>query len=199
MSNATGILGGIDFNGCRRTLVKISTWSSTCVALACLAACSASPGITAATVPPTLDEVGNATVVGVFEDPVTLRNGRWDGEPYVPGGAARPTAGVIEDFSAAGDLDGDGTGETIAFLWSATGGSGTRNYIAVFTNSGDGVSNPSTLLIGDRVKLREVRIADKRIEVDLVQHGPDDAMCCPSEESTRMWLYDGKSLREVPP
>ena len=152
-----------------------------------------------ATAPPSLDEVRNATVVGLFDDPVTLRDGRWEGQPYVAGGASRPTAGVIGDYALTGDLDGDGIGETIAFLWSATGGSGTRNYIAVFTRSGTGVIKGYAVLIGDRVKLRDVRIEDGRIEVDVVQHGPDDAMCCPSVDATRVWLYDGQQLGEVPP
>ena len=165
------------------------------VLAACLAACTGPSMRSAATPPPTLDDVRNATVVGLFDDPVTLSDGRWEGEPYVAGGASRPTAGVIADLSVAGDLDGDGTGETVAFLWSATGGSGTRNYIAVFTNSRTGVSNQSTLLIGDRVKLREARIADGRIEVDVVEHGPGDAMCCPSVNATRVWHYDGRKLR----
>jgi hypothetical protein len=119
-------------------------------------------------------------VVGLFDDPVTLRDGRWEGEPYVAGGASRPTAGVIDDL-----------------LWSATGGSGTRNHVAVFTHNGTGVSSVSAALIGDRVKLREARIVQGRIEIDVVQHGPDDAMCCPSVDATRVWLYDGEQLRET--
>ena len=165
---------------------------------ACLAACSAPSTRAVTTAPPTAEDVRNATVAGLFEKPVTLSDGRWVGEPYVAGGAARPTAGVIADLSLTGDLDGDGTGETVAFLWSATGGSGTRNYIAVFANDGAGVSNRSTLLIGDRVKLREARTVGGRIEVDVVEHGPDDAMCCPTVEATRAWLYDGQRLREAP-
>lgn len=152
----------------------------------------------AAPAAPTLDDIRNSTIVGLFEDPVTLRDGRWEGEPYVAGGTSRPTAGVIDDLTVVGDLDSDGTEETVAFLWSATGGSGTRNYIAVFTNSGTGVSNRAIALIGDRVKVREVRIVEDRIEVDVVEHGPGDAMCCPSVETTRVWHYDGRNLREAP-
>ena len=163
----------------------------------CVAACSGPSVRPASTAPPSLDDVRDATVVGLFDDPVTLRDGRWEGEPYVAGGASRPTAGVIGDLWAAGDLDGDGIEETVAFLWSATGGSGTRNYIAVFSNSGTGVKNRSTVLIGDRVKLREARIVDGRAEVDVVQHGPGEAMCCPTQEATRVWRYDGRQLREV--
>lgn len=175
---------------------RFSVWLG--LAAVFLAACSGPSTRPAATAPPTLDDVRNATVAGLFDDPVTLRDGRWEGEPYVAGGAARPTAGVIADLRVTGDLDGDGSGETVAFLWSATGGSGTRNYIAVFANDGAGVSNRSTRLIGDRVKLRQARNAGGRIEVDVVEHGPDDAMCCPTVEATRVWLYDGQQLREAP-
>ena len=165
---------------------------------ACLAGCSGAATRSEAPTAPTLDEIRNSTVVGLFEDPVKLRDGRWEGEPYVAGGASRPTAGVIGDLSVVADLDGDGIEETVAFLWTATGGSGTRNHIAVFTNSGAGVSNRATALIGDRVRLREARIAERSIEVDVVEHGPDDAMCCPSVEATRMWTYDGRDLSEAP-
>ncbi len=165
---------------------------------ACLVACSGSPVRPATAVPPTLDDVRNATVVGLFDDPVTLRDGRWEGEPYMAGAASRPTAGVISDLSVVGDLDGDGVEETVAFLWSATGGSGTRNYIAVFDSSRTGVSNRATMLIGDRVKLREARLVDGRIEVDVVEHGPGEAMCCPTVEATRVWRYDGRNLYEAP-
>ena len=164
---------------------------------ASLVACGGSSMRPGATAPPTLDDVRNAAVSGLFDEPVKLHDGRWEGEPYVSGGASRPTAGVIGDLSVAGDLDGDGTAETVAFLWSATGGSGTRIHIAVFSNSGTGASNRSTVSIGDRVKLREARIVNGHLEVDVVQHGPGDAMCCPSVEVTRVWLYDGRQLREA--
>jgi hypothetical protein len=181
--------------------INASKLSQFCVGLvaACLVACSGSSIRSATTASlPTLDEIRSATVVGLFEDPVKLRDGRWEGEPYVAGAASRPTAGVIDDLWAAGDLDGDGIGETVAFLWSATGGSGTRNYIAVFGRSGTAIDNRSTALIGDRVKLRQARIVEGRVEVDVVEHGPGDAMCCPSVEATLVWLYDGRDLRKAP-
>ena len=178
----------------------VSSQLHSCIGLLvlCLTACSGASMRPAATLPPTLDDVSNATVLGLFDEAVMLRNGHWEGEPYVAGGASRPRAGVIDDLWVTGDLDGDGNGEMVAFLWSATGGSGTRNYIAVFANSGTGVDNRSTLLIGDRVKLREARIVEGRIEVDVVEHGPGEAMCCPSVEATRVWHYDGQDLREAP-
>ena len=161
-----------------------------------LAGCSGLSERHGETDPPTMDDIRNATVVGLFDDPVTLHDGSWEGEPYVVGGATRPTAGIIYKISVAGDLDGDCAAETVAFLWSATGGSGTRNNLAVFAQSRAGVSNRSTVLIGDRVKPRDARIVAGRLEVDVLEHGPDDAMCCPSVEATRVWRFDGRDLRE---
>ena len=88
--------------------MNLSTRSNIFLAMAvCAAACSGPSARPVATAPPSLDDVRNTTVVGLFDDPVTLRDGRWEGEPYVAGGASRPSAGVIGDLSVAGDLDGD--------------------------------------------------------------------------------------------
>jgi len=58
---------------------------------------------------PTAAELANATYIGFEEGPATLVEGRWEGEPYVEGGASRPSAGLVEDFAPAGDLNGDGS------------------------------------------------------------------------------------------
>ena len=48
---------------------------------------------------------GNATYSGIYEHTITLRDGRWEGEPFIKGGASRPAVGLVEDFSLTGDLD----------------------------------------------------------------------------------------------
>jgi flagellar basal body P-ring protein FlgI len=68
----------------------------------------------------------------------------------------------------------------------------------VFARTRVGIDNRSTVLIGDRVKLREVRISEGQVEVDVVEHDPNDAMCCPTVEATRVWGYDGRRLLEAP-
>ena len=55
--------------------------------------------------PPTLEEAANASYAGIYpERTVTLREGRWDGEPFVPEGASRPAVGN------EGLSDGSGVG-----------------------------------------------------------------------------------------
>ncbi|MEA3231645.1 MAG: hypothetical protein U9Q05_07825, partial [Thermodesulfobacteriota bacterium] len=99
--------------------------------------------------PPTSIGPGNATYSGIYAHAITLKNGRWEGEPFIDGGASRPTVGLVEDFSLTGDLDGDGEMEHIVVLWENSGGTGKPNYLAVMGEKEGRLVNLSTTLIGD--------------------------------------------------
>ncbi|MGA8205467.1 MAG: META domain-containing protein, partial [Woeseiaceae bacterium] len=177
--------------------MRPGTELASCLLGAVLAACSAQPQPADAT-PPSLGEIGNAAVSGLFEDPVLLSSGRWAGEPYVQGGASRPSAGLAGELRLTGDLDGDGRKETVVLLWAATGGSGTRNFVGVFDRDGQTIRNVSTASLGDRVQVREARVDGAQIVLDVVQQGPDDPACCPGEKATRRYELHGGTLRELP-
>ncbi len=145
---------------------------------------------------PSLEELASATYIGIYDEAVTLVDGRWEGEPFVEGGASRPSAGLVDHFAPAGDLDGDGREETIVLLWESSGGSGTHLYLAVTGRRNRDIVNLGTALVGDRVQVRRGRIADGRIELDVVQAGPEDAMCCPSQLATRRWALGEGALVE---
>ena len=145
---------------------------------------------------PTTTELENATYSGVEDGPVTLSNGYWEGEPYVEGGAARPRVGPVKDASFMDDLDGDGQQEAAVILWQSAAGTGSNTYIAVMSKQNGGVNNVSTVLIGDRVKLRSGKIVDGKIILEVLQAGENDAMCCPSLLATRTWSLEGNQLVE---
>ena len=147
--------------------------------------------------PPSFDEVANATIYGIYDEPVQLQDGKYEGEPFEPQGASFPRVGLVEDFLLTGDLDGDGVEETVVILWESTGGSGTYTYLAVMGREGSEVVNLATDEIGDRVQLRDSRISDHRVELDVVQAGPEDAGCCPGEMATLAWSLDGDTLTPV--
>ncbi len=132
---------------------------------------------------------GNAVYAGIEDHPVRLEDGTWEGEPYVEGGMARPRVGLIEDLWLLGDLNGDGKPEAVTGLWHSTGGSGTRNYVAVLERQVDGAVNTATALLGDRVRIEGGAIEDGIIRLDLVVHGPDEPACCPTHTVSR--YYDG--------
>jgi len=143
------------------------------------------------------DAVVNMTYSGIYDDDVTLTDGRWEGEPFSPDGASRPAVGIIEDFILEGDLDGDGADEVVVFLWESSGGSGTYIYVAV-AGARDGQNlNIATAPIGDRVQLRSGHIKNGQIELDVVQQGPGDAACCPSQLARRHWILDAERLTEL--
>jgi heat shock protein HslJ len=137
--------------------------------------------------PPTLEELRNAAyrVLEEPDGPITLVDGRWEGEPYEAGGASRPEVTLVGDFHVLGDLDGDGTDEAVVLLAESSGGSGTRSHLAVVARRGSGLENVGTTPLGDRVQLRAARIEGGRLVVDVVRAGPDDPACCPGELATQ--------------
>jgi len=145
---------------------------------------------------PTWEELANATYFGIAEGPVTLTEGRWEGEPWVEGGSSRPSVGLAKDFCLQGDLDGDGHDESVALLWQSSGGSGTFDYIAVMDRENGAVRNRATAGIGDRVQVRNSRIENGQIVLDVVQAAEGEAACCPSQLARRSWSLAGVTLIE---
>jgi heat shock protein HslJ len=146
---------------------------------------------------PSEDELGHATYQGILRTRVTLVDGEWEGEPFAPGGASRPRVELVRGFRLAGDLDGDGSEEAVALLSENSGGSGTRGYLAVVGRRAEGLVNLGTALVGDRAQIRGGRISGRRIELDVVQAGPEDAACCPSQKAKRVWALAAEGLEEV--
>jgi len=147
---------------------------------------------------PTLEQLGNITYKGIFEHAITLKNGRWVGKPFVVGGSSRPAVGLIEDFILTGDLNGDGKNEAVVLLWENTGGSTIYKYLAVTGIRNNKPYTLDTALVGEHVQVRAGRIVDNMIELDVIQHGPGDAACCPTQKATRYWDLDASGLHVNP-
>lgn len=61
----------------------------------------------ASTETPRLEAVASVTYHGIYETPVRLVNGRFEGEPFAEGGVSRPMVQLIGNVLETGDLDGD--------------------------------------------------------------------------------------------
>jgi len=143
---------------------------------------------------PTLEQLRNASYDGLEDvGPVTLVEGRWEDEPN------RLAVSFPRDFHVIGDLDGSAPDEAVVLLAVSTGGSGTFTYLAVVGERNGQAVNIATAPLGDRVAVRDLRIEDRTIVVDVLQAGADDAMCCPGELATRRWRLEGHTLTETPP
>lgn len=129
---------------------------------------------------PTLDELGSTAYRGIYEQPVRLTNGVYEGAPFVAGGASRPRVELVRELHVVGDLDGDARPETAALVAESSGGSGVRTYVAVVARREGWPTNVATRLIGDRVQIRRFAIEAGAVVLEIIAAGPNEAMCCPT-------------------
>ena len=54
--------------------------------------------------------------------------GTWEGQPYEPGGFTWPIVTLLEPATCPGDLDGDGSRDTVVGLKETGGGAGHFLY-----------------------------------------------------------------------
>ncbi|WP_372677947.1 META domain-containing protein [Desulfosarcina sp.] len=126
--------------------------------------------------------------------PVKLVDGRWEGAPYVDGGASRPSVHFVGDHYPIGKVAGNAADAAVVFLAESSGGSGRLVYLAVVEKRNGVLTNTATAALGDRVQVRDVRIENGAIAVDVLQAGPQDAACCPGELATRHWRLNATGI-----
>ena len=96
------------------------------------------------------------------------------------------------DTYALGDINGQPTAAVV--LVANTGGSGTFSYLAlVMDQEGEAVNVTSTLL-GDRITLNWVSIANDEVHIDFVTQGDDDPMCCATQRTLAIYVLDSNEL-----
>lgn len=111
-------------------------------------------------------------------------------------GSATETVVQLERY-ARGDLNGDGVDDAAVILVTDPGGSGIfRDVVAVLNR--DGMPAPAaSALLGDRVKLLSLDIVDGEIIVGMYCHGPEDPLCCPTQQVTRTYALQLALVSEV--
>jgi len=171
------------------------------VSLAIPPACSAPTAPLEATAPPparlSAEVLKNAEYRGIYEGKlVQLTDGRYQGEPFVEGGASRPTVTFIEPF-AAGDLNGDGVKDAAVLLVENSGGSGSFVFLAAVLSVGGQPHNVTTQLLGDRANVHGLRIDDGKVTLEMLIHGPDDPMCCPSLKVVDTYTLQGDAWEQL--
>jgi hypothetical protein len=123
---------------------------------------------------------------------VQLTDGKFvQGSP----GAVDYATVTLTDFTARGDLDGDGFDEYAAMVAENYGGTGTFVFLAVFADAGGKLKYQSSVLVDDRPLLNEISIADGEIFLDATTHRSDDPMCCPTLRTERHYRLIHNYLR----
>jgi heat shock protein HslJ len=146
---------------------------------------------------PTLEQLQSATVSGVFDQPVTLSGGVYEGEPPVAGASSRPRLVLWAPTLHFGDIDATEGNEAVAVLSSESGGSGTFVHVAVFGVRDGALANLGTALVGDRTKLQSLWLERGKILMDVVEAGPDDAACCPTQVARKTYAMEGGALKQL--
>jgi hypothetical protein len=148
---------------------------------------------------PTAQEVAAGVFRGLsgIDEPVRLTDGRWEGPPFVEGGASGPVVQLMDRPRVEHDFDGDGRNEVVVIVVSTLGGTGVFMHLAVVENSPEGAVSRAVAFIGDRVQVRDARARGTEVTLDLIQHGEGDPSCCPQDSVTRVWRLEGDQLKEV--
>ncbi|MGY6277262.1 hypothetical protein [Methylomonas sp. MgM2] len=137
--------------------------------------------------------LSNIIVSGIFDEPVTLRAGQYEGLPFVPGGQSRPQLRLWPELLASADLDGQGSEEKLGLISETSGGSGERVYLIVGAERNGEYRALAPALLGDRVKVRSMEVRDRQILLQIVEAGPEQALCCGTQLSQLNWqLQDGQ-------
>jgi heat shock protein HslJ len=146
---------------------------------------------------PTRDQLLGATVTGVFGAPVTLTSGHYEGPPAEEGAASKPTLRLWDSTIEFVDIDGAPPEEGVALLTSSEGGSGTFAHLAVFTLQDGKAATLGALPLGDRVQLFRLWHEPGKVLVDVVEPGPGDPACCPTQLSRKAFGWKDGKLQQL--
>lgn len=141
--------------------------------------------------------IQSAEILGIEDGPVVLTDGRWEGAPYVEGGASRPTVGLVTEFVVRGEFVESGREDCAVLVWHHTGGTGNRLWLVILQSAPGRPRSVVTELVGDRVQVIHFAWFDQLLRLDLVAHGPQDAACCPGQFERRAYRMVGDELFET--
>lgn len=111
-----------------------------------------------------------------------------------PGGTDYVSVSVL-NFVASGDLNGDSAEEVTALVAENYGGSGTFVFLAVYADVDGTLVFQTSIIVDDRPQVNAMSIDNGEIYLDVVVHGMDDPMCCPTFRAARHYrLFPNNQL-----
>ena len=138
----------------------------------------------------------NATYSGIYDGPITLTKGLYEGKP-VEGDPARPIVQYGDGSELFGDLDGDGVEDAVVLLVDREGGSGAFTYVAAQLNRGGQPADAGAVRIEDRIGVKSAAIQDGKVVLEIIMQGPGDVACCSSHKSPKTYSLENGKLVEI--
>ena len=124
------------------------------------------------------------------EGTVRLEDGEYRA-PAAPGSASEIVIALTE-YVAVGELDGQSAAAVI--LYTDGGGSGTFYELHVMVDRDGQPYDVAWTQLGDRVQINSLAVEGDEIVVDMVTHGPEDPMCCPTQQVVQTYALQGEEL-----
>jgi hypothetical protein len=145
----------------------------------------------------TLKEIQNSEYYSItLEKKVKLKNGRYFRR--YSGMVSGELLEIYKDRAAYGDLNNDEKVDTAVIIASTTGGTGYWLEIAVMINKKGLLSYLTGIVLGDRVRVNSITIQSGEIILDMLVHGPNDGLCCPSIKKISKYQLSHSHLIEIP-
>jgi len=127
---------------------------------------------------------------GSQDDTVLLANGFF--EQRYPDSASGILVNLVK--AVEGDVNQDNVPDAAVILVLDLGGSGSFYHLAVVLGEDGVLRNTDTILLGDRTKVEQISIQDGEVSIDLVEHAPDDPLCCPTMRVKQVYQLDSGRL-----
>jgi hypothetical protein len=102
---------------------------------------------------------------------------------------------TVTDFTARGDLDGDGLEEYAALVAENYGGTGVFVFLVVFSDVDGRLIFQTSIGVDDRPQPNELSISNREVFLDVTVHRADEPMCCPTLKSARHYRLVNNQLR----
>lgn len=102
---------------------------------------------------------------------------------------------TVTDFTARGDLDGDGFEEYAALVAENYGGTGVFVFLVVFSDVDGRLVFRTSIGVDDRPQPNELSISKREVFLDVTVHRADEPMCCPTLKSARHYRLVNNQLR----
>jgi heat shock protein HslJ/uncharacterized lipoprotein NlpE involved in copper resistance len=103
---------------------------------------------------------------------------------------------MLHDRMAFGHT-ADGQPLAAVVLITDPGGSGTFRYLSAVVRQDGEMVNVATTLLGDRAQIKSLGVEGDEIVVEMITHGPDDPMCCPTQRVQKSYALTGDQLVET--